>query len=368
MEFNTKKPPIIFNQQRSYKRSLNLHISLLVVSLFAMFSSAFINVPEDSFWVPIQMFDAFLMLLVGAGTAVIIELVYSIGEGTSHEFAEYRRLINPISTGLLIALLLPASTPIYVLILAVAVGTYIGKIVYGGFGFYIFNPALVGVLFATISFKSQITYGDTPLVLLKKAIEGGTFNINLTELLVGNYEAVAIGSTSAIVLLVVFLYLCINRVVDLKISGTFLGSILIISGLVGWINFGVSGGAMLNYVIVNMFTGLTLFGAVFLVSESVSSPTSRETKMIYAVVVAILTMMVRILGAEIEGVIFAVLFGNMITPFLNRTVKRSNKKIFIRTAVILFLVVVFTGFVIGFILQGRLVDIFNAVTMIGGMF
>jgi electron transport complex protein RnfD len=365
MEFITKKPPIKSNQGRSYKKQLTLHFSLIIVSLAAIFTRALIPVVEGSTWGPDNMFKAFLMLIVGAGVSVLIELLYSLTEGKAQEFSKYSRLVNPINTGLIIALLLPTSTPIYVLVLAVAVGVYAGKIVFGGYGYYIFNPALVGVLFANISFETQITYGNTPLLQLKDSLSGGAANFNMFNLLFGNYASVAIGSTAAVLLILAFLYLLINKVVDLRSSGTFVLSIVLISLGIGFVNFGFNG--MISYMLVNLLTGLTLFGAVFLVSESVSSPTSRETKIIYAVVIAVLTMAVRVLGTNPEGIIFAVLFGNMITPFLNRTVKRSNKKTFITTGLISLAVVIFTGLVLGFILQGRLIEIYDLTTLIGGI-
>ena len=366
MEFTTIKPPIKSSQGRSYKRQLTLHISLIIVSLAAIFTRALIPViGEGASWGPEEMFKTFLMLAVGAGASILIELLYSITEGKSHEFSKYKRLVDPINTGLIIALLLPSSTPIYVLLLAVVVGVYAGKIVFGGYGYYIFNPALVGVLFAQISFDTQIIFGDTPLLQLKDALSG-SFTFNLQNLLVGNYDAVAIGSTSAIVLIGLFIYLLINKVVDLRSSGVFILSVVLISLGIGFVNYG--GVGMVNYTLVNLLTGLTLFGAVFLVSETISSPTSREAKIIYGVVVAVLTMAVRVLGSNPEGVIFAILFGNMITPFLNRTVKRSNKSTFIKTGVISLVVVLLVGLVLGFILQGRLLEIFQPVaTMIGGI-
>jgi len=365
MEFTTKKPPIKSNQGRSYKNQLTLHFSLVVVSLAAIFTRALIPVLEDSTWGPDQMFKTFLMLAVGAGVSVLIELLYALTEGKSHEFSKYSRLVNPINTGLIIALLLPTSTPIYVLILAVLVGVYAGKIVFGGYGYYIFNPALVGVLFANISFETQIIYGATPLLQLKESLSGGAANFEVFNLLFGNYDSVAIGSTAAVLLILVFIYLLINKVVDLRSSGTFILGVVIISLGIGFVNFGFNG--MMSYMLVNLLTGLTLFGAVFLVSETVSSPTSRETKIIYAVVIAVLTMAVRVLGTNPEGIIFAVLFGNMITPFLNRTVKRSNKRTFIITASVSLAVVIFTGLILGFILQGRLIEIYDVATLIGGI-
>lgn len=366
MEFTTKKPPIKNNQQRSYKRSLNLHISLIIISIVAVLTRAFMAVPEGSTWVPDQMFKTLLMLLIGAAVSVIIEMLYAVQEGTSSEFAEYRRLVDPINTGLLIALLLPTSTPIYVLILAVFIGVFVGKLVFGGYGYYIFNPALVGVLFANISFKSYLVYGDTPLVQLKQVIQGlsTSTNFSFSDLLIGNYDAVAIGSTSVLVLLGLLVYLLVTKVIDIKISGVFIGSILLISLIVGYINFA----NMWNYMLINVATGLTMFAAVFLVSESVSSPTSKEAKLIYAVIVAVMTMLVRVVGDAIEGVVFAILLGNMITPYLNRTVTRSNKATLIKTSIVLLLIVIFTGAALGFILQGRLIEANAAIVLFGGAF
>ena len=365
MKFITKKPPIVRNSQRTYKRSINLHFALIIVAIVAVVLKAYTKVPETATYTALdQSFKVFLMLAVGAFVSVIIELFYSLSEGTTKKFDSYKGFVDPINTGLIIALLLPTVTPIYVLILAVIVGVYAGKLVFGGYGYYIFNPALVGVIFANISFNSQLAVLDTPLMLLKRALNGETFNItNMFEMFVGNYEALAIGTTSVVLLVIVFIYLLITRVIDIRISGTFLLTVLVMSFGIGFINFYVDGNmtGVINYTVINMIAGFTLFAAVFLVSESVSSPTSRETKMIYAVVVAVLMMLVRVLGNNAEGIVFAILFGNMITPFINRTVKRSDRKALIKTSLILVFSVLFITVFLGFILQGKLIDIFASI-------
>ena len=368
MEFTSKKPPIVSNQGRSYKRQLTLHISLLIVSLTAIVTRALIPVAEGESWNPDVLFKSFLMLAVGAFVSVIIEIFYALTEGKAQEFGEYQRWVDPLNTGLLIALLLPVSTPIYVLVLAVLVGVYAGKIVFGGYGFYIFNPVLVGVLFALISFENQITFGDTPLLQLSAALEGGSANFQLIDLFIGNYEAVAIGSTAAIVLILIMAYLFMNKVIDVKSSGVFVLSVILISFGIGFVMYGFNIGSILTYILVNFLTGLTLFATIFLISETVSSPTSREAKMIYAVVAAVLTMLVRVLGKAPEGVVFAILFGNMITPFLNRTVTRSNNKTLAWTSGILLAIVLLTGFIIGFMLQGRIIDANAVASLLGGIF
>lgn len=373
MKFITKKPPIVRNSQRTYKRSFNLHFALIITAIAAVILKAYTAVPEFgvdevAYTALDQSFKVFLMLAVGAFTSVIIEMFYSLSEGTTAKFDSYKGFVDPINTGLIIALLLPTVTPLYVLIISVIVGVYAGKLVFGGYGYYIFNPALVGVLFANISFASQLTVGETPLKLLKAALNGGTFNItNMQELFIGNYDALAVGTTSVVLLAVLFIYLLVTRVIDIRISGTFLLSVLIMSLGIGFINFYIDGNmsGVINYTLVNMITGFTMFAAVFLISETVSSPTSRETKMIYAVVVAVLMMLVRVLGYEAEGIVFAILFGNMITPFINRTVKRSDNKTFLKTGLILLGTVLFIAVFIGFILQYNLTEIFISA---GGVF
>jgi len=362
MNFITKKAPIVNNSQRSFKRSFTLHFSLIVTSIVTVVLKALSNLDN-----PGELaVRAFFMILIGALVSVIVEVVYAYSEKDITKFKDYKGYVNPINTGILIALLLPSVTPIYVLILAVFVGVYAGKLVFGGYGFYIFNPVLVGVLFAQLSFGAQLAVFDTPLQLLKEALNGATVNFNVLDLFVGNYEAVAIGSTSVILLSIIFIYLLVSKVIDFRISGTFLISVLIISFGIGFINYYVSGdfSGVFDYVLVNMITGLTFFGAVFLISETVSSPTSRETKIVYAVVIAVLMMTVRVLGDNTEGLIFAILFGNMITPFINRTVQRSNKKTLIKTLVISFVFVLFTSIALGMILQGKVEEVY---ALVGGV-
>jgi len=358
MEFTMKKPPIVQNSESSLKRSFNLHIALIIVSVGAILLKAFTAVPEDATYTALdQAFKVFLMLAIGVGVSMIIELFYALSEGSTKKFESYEGFVDPINSGLLIALLLPTITPIYVLVLATVVGVYVGKLVFGGYGYYIFNPALVGVLFANVSFGSRLYVAGTPLELLKQSMSGSTYTFdNVLELFIGNYEAIAVGSTAAILLIFVMIYLMVTKVIDYRTVLAYLLTVGVISFIIGWVN-----GFLIDYFIVNMISGFTLFGAAFLVAEPVSSPTSRETKYIYAVVIGVMMMLVRVLGNEAEGLVFAVLLGNMITPFLNRTVKRSNKKGLIKTISICSVAVLLMGFVLGFLLQDRLIEAFASI-------
>lgn len=371
MKFTSKKPPIVSSKANSFTRQIHLHIALLIVSLSAIIVSGNYNLTDEITYNLDQSFAVFGMLVVAAIVAIAVELFYALSEGDTTKFNSYRAFISPINTGLLIGLLLPITTPVYVLVLAVIVGTYVGKIVFGGRGYYIFNPALVGVLFATVSFGTQMGFAEgvvTPLEALKDIFtDGSQFTIELKQLLIGNFAEISLGSTSIIALAIVLIYLLITKVIDFRLSGTFLVTVLVISSGIGIILWGTTPAA-LAYVIANTLTGLTLFGAVFLVSESVSTPTSRETKLIFAVTVAILMMLFRTLSENTEGLVYAVLFGNMITPFINRTVKRSTTKSLTITSVVLILVVLVVTVFIGFVLQGNLAELYQTTeAMIGGI-
>ena len=379
MKFVTKKPPIVTNGEHTYKRSLNLHIALIIAALAAIILNGFYTYPTVEGEVALfttgleQSFKVFSMIAIASVIAVIIELFYALFEGDTTKFNSYKGFVDPINTGILIALLLPINTPIFVLALSVFVGVYVGKLVFGGFGFYIFNPALVGALFAFSAFGSGHLASAlvTPLESLKLAITtNASFELSsIWDLLIGNYQSISIGSTSVIVLALLFAYLCVTKVVDLRISGTYLLTVLVMSLGIGFILFGFEENMALSYVVVNMITGLAVFGAVFFVSETVSTPTSRETKIIYAVTVAILMMVFRTLSDNVEGLIYAVLFGNMITPFLNRTVKHSNKKALLKTLIGITIAVIGVTLIIGFMLQGQLKEAYQSTLaiMFGGI-
>ncbi|MFK5883177.1 MAG: RnfABCDGE type electron transport complex subunit D [Candidatus Izemoplasma sp.] len=355
MEFKTKKAPIIRNHSRSYKRSLTLHFALILVTVVSLFIQTRIHTLEDSF-------NAILIIVVAVLLSVVFEVFYALSDKNLQKFESYQAFVSPINIALVVALLLPYSTPIYVVALAIFIAIYPAKLIYGGDGYYIFNPALVGVLFVQISFESVLTLVGTPLMLLKETMEGATHTFDILELFTGEYVGLGLGTTSVILLSMAFIYLVVTKVIDLKISGTFLISMFVLTLIIGYFN-----GYWLDYVLINMITGFTIFGATFLISETVSSPTSRETKIIYASIVALMTVMVRVLGGQVEGIVFAVLFGNLLTPYLNRTVKRSNKKTLIKTLVFVTVLIVGSGIALGYISMNNIEDALESVNRFGVM-
>jgi len=293
--------------------------------------------------------------LVAVAVSLIVEVLFKLSKKESYD--SWIKFIkdcyckeNILMIPLLSVLLLPLHTPLYLIVVAVIMSVWIGKLVFGGYGFSIFNPGVVGVLFVQLSFKAQLAFpadmdGNYPLQLLKTA----TQNMNIARLhpydalLFNGGYGMSVGTASIGLLILLFIVLSIIKAIDWRVAITYVLTVFGITAFMGG----------LVYAQEHVLSGLVIFGAVFLVSENVTSPTSRETKLLYAVIVGLITVMVRTIGSNVEGVLFAVLVGNMFTPYLNRTVKQSNIRGLLKVAVFAIIVIVAAGFALNAIIEAR---------------
>lgn len=285
---------------------------------------------------------AFLIIVVSYVAGGLTELIFSalrkveISEGF-------------LVTGILFALSVPAHLPLWMVALGVIVGVALGKEIFGGTGFNIFNPALVGRAFLLLSFPrymipnaeipwyepfwpkdlTQIFGGfahwtpdavtaATPLVRMKF----DHVETPIWQLLVGNHAG-SMGETSAILLLLGGLFLIITRVIDWRISIVMIGTVGILQGLLG-IMFSER---FVGGPIFHMLSGGLLFAAFLNATDPVTSPMTRRGKLIFGLSLGALTVLIRALTGYAEGVTFAVLIGNMFTPLLDRfTVPKRGRR------------------------------------------
>ena len=227
-------------------------------------------------------------------------------------------------TGLILALSLPWSAPIYVSVIGSFVAVSLGKMVFGGLGMNLFNPAMVGRAFVMLSFASALgasayVYPEatlpaltqaTPLTIAKTAASSADMP-NLWLLFVGNANG-SLGETSSIAILFGGIYLLIRRTAAWQIpAGVILGAV-VLAGL-----FQLAGIAQLN-VLQHLFAGSLLFGAFFIATDPVSSPITPKGRWIFGVGVGVLIVILRQFSSYPEGVMFAVLLMNAMTPLINR--------------------------------------------------
>jgi electron transport complex protein RnfD len=225
-------------------------------------------------------------------------------------------------TGIIIALSLPGTAPWYVGVIASVVAISIGKIIFGGLGMNIFNPAMVGRAFVMISFASVMgasayeIAGDavnaisqaTPLSIFKQT----GITTPLSDLFWGTTNG-SLGETSAIACIIGGLYLCIRKTASWEIPFSILSMILFLSALAD-----ISGPCSGYLVLHHLLGGAALFGAFFIATDPVTSPLTRKGKLIFGAGIGALIMLLRLFSGYPEGVMFAVLLMNSLTPLINR--------------------------------------------------
>lgn len=302
-------------------------------------------------------------LLINAAVAVVAgaltEVLFARSWGRLKSLKELYFKENLLIIPLTVVLLLPLHAPIYVVAVSTIVATWIGKLVYGGFGYGIFNASIVGVVFSHISFKSQLALPEGltyPIQMLSEA--SAVQNIALISqqslFFGGEYYTFGAGAVSGLVLVIIMVVLGALRVIDHRLSAVYLVTVFGISYIIG--------GSY--YAMEHVLSGLVLFAATFLVTDPITSPTSRETKIVFAALVGLLTVMIRVLGSNIEGVLYAVLLGNILTPFINRTARYSRMSSFVKALIFLVLVIVLGGLVIGMANAPAAVELVNTGVMI----
>ena len=236
-------------------------------------------------------------------------------------------------TGLLLAFNVPANLPVWMVIVGSVVAIGIGKMSFGGLGKNPFNPALVGRVFMLVSFPTAMTTwpqaqpifrdgffadavtGPTPLGLLKESGAQSLDQMQFVDMVLGNRGG-AFGEVCTIALLIGALYLIVRKVIDIWTPLVILLTVFVFTGICHLINPTVYIAPWYHLV----YGGLIL-GAFFMATDMVTSPMTIRGKMLFAFGVGVITVVIRLWGAYPEGVSFAILIMNALTPLINRLYK-----------------------------------------------
>ena len=245
------------------------------------------------------------------------------------------RDLSAVVTGVILAFCLPPEFPFYFAFLGGAVSTGIGKMVFGGLGGNIFNPAMVGRTFLTACFGTMMTTWTepgtmqrigieavtqaTPLGLAKEILKAGGDPAKIQELaaltpdlFLGNIGG-SLGETSAVAILLGGIWLLLRRTITWHIpAGVLVGALAF--AVPAWL---ISPGSVVNPVI-HLLCGAMLFGAFIIATDPVTCPLAAKGRFIFGLGVGLLTMLIRIVGGYPEGFMYAILLMNAISPFLDR--------------------------------------------------
>lgn len=231
-------------------------------------------------------------------------------------------------TGVILALSMPATAPWYASVIASVVAIGLGKIIFGGLGMNIFNPAMVGRAFVMISFAGVMgaaayEQGGGLVDVMSQATPMNAFKqaglmMPVSDLFIG-WTNGSLGETSALASMLGGLYLCLRRTASWEIPAGMISTALVFAGIAD-----LAGGFGGRLVLHHLFGGALIFGAFFIATDPVTSPLNPKGKFIFGAGIGGLVMLLRIFSGYPEGVMFAVLLMNALTPLINRwTIPRT---------------------------------------------
>ena len=253
------------------------------------------------------------LLVVGVtvASAVIFELLFNL-------IAKKKQTVGDLSavvTGLLLALNLPANIPLWQCVVGALFAIVVVKCIFGGLGSNLVNPAITSRVFMLVAFGSMTkaafptgvdaTSSATPLATEETE--------SLVDLFLGNHGG-AIGEVCALALLVGGIFLLASRVITWHIPVTFIGTVFVASFFME--------GMSLTAALAAILSGGLLIGAIFMATDYVTSPATPWGKIIFGIGCGLFTFLIRYFTNYPEGVSFAILLMNIITPFISNWTRR----------------------------------------------
>lgn len=267
--------------------------------------------------------SAFGIALFGPYVAAVIAVCIVAAVLSEYLFCKIAKQPNTISnlsavvTGLLLALNLPPTFPLWMAAIGSAFAIIVVKQMFGGIGQNFANPAITARIMLTVSFPEAMTAWREPFAWLNKTadtvttatpLSGGDFTP--MRLILGQHGG-CIGETCAIAIIIGGIYLLIRKVINPIIPFTYIATVGILAVAFGENPF------------IWIFTGGLLIGAFFMATDYVTSPTTRKGQLVFALGCGIITALIRKFGSYPEGVSFSILLMNILVPHINSLTKNK---------------------------------------------
>ena len=298
------------------------------------------SISKNMYGVLIALIPAFLVSLYCFGLGALIVTATSVLACVIFEYLIQRFLMkkeptlcdgSAILTGVLLAFNVPSNLPIWLILIGALAAIGIGKMSFGGLGNNIFNPALVGRVFLLISFPAQMTTWPVPDVfpmtytdaetgatILSSLHEGGAPLPAMVDMLLGRIGG-SLGDITAIALLLGFAFMLWKKIITWHIPVSILATVFVFTGILYLVNPTV-------YVnpFIHLLSGGLLLGSIFMATDYVTSPMSKNGMIVYGIGIGLLTAVIRIFGSYPEGMSFAILIMNAFTPLINSYIKPKH--------------------------------------------
>ncbi|MFR5717493.1 MAG: RnfABCDGE type electron transport complex subunit D [Anaerotignum faecicola] len=257
---------------------------------------------------------ALILIVAAIISAVFFEWLY---EKITKKLVTINDL-SAVVTGLLLAMNLPASAPVWVAIVGSAFAIIFAKQLFGGLGQNFINPALAGRAFLLASYPTEMTTWVVPNGLAADAatyatplaqLKNGALDASLKQLVIGQVGG-TIGETCAIALIIGGIYLLYKHVISWKIPVIYIATVFIL--------FAVIGRHGMRMPLQEIFAGGVMLGGIFMATDYASSPVTPKGQVIFAVGAGLLTYLIRTFGGYPEGVSYSILIMNCCVPLIER--------------------------------------------------
>ena len=293
--YNVSSSPHIRDRITSSNIMLMVVIALLPATFFGIW-----NFRKEGAW---------LLVIVTVAAAVLSEYIW---EKLMHKPVTIGDF-SAVVTGLLLALNLPPTLPLWMGALGSVFAIIVVKQLFGGLGQNFMNPALAARCFLLICFAGRMTYfvydgvtGPTPLAKLKAGEA-----VNTMDMLIGNTRG-TIGETSVIAIMIGAMFLLLMGVIELDIPASYLVSFVAFIVIFGGHGFDP------QYITAHLCGGGLMLGVWFMATDYVTSPITSSGKIIYGVCMGLLTGLFRIFGGSAEGVSYAIIISNLLVPLIEK--------------------------------------------------
>lgn len=340
-QFKVRKGNYIKSPDSTKKMMDYVLIALLPIIIFSFYKNGIMPLIKGTGNI-LELFKPLLYVIIPVLVSLFTEYIFYILKKEKKDIKFLIRESFAILPGIFLGLIIPINTPIWLLIVAAFIASF-SKMIFGGLGKNPLNPALVGGLFIIIFASSYIgAQGGYLNSYEVDAISGATPLANLSALsYAGSYEEVvvpygslwsfffgnipgAIGETSAVLCIMAFVYLLANKVIKWRIPVCYVLSVFVMSALIGFSN-----NMGIWYPVFCILSGSVLFGAVFMVTDPVTSPITKHGQILGGIILGILTIGIRYLTNYPEGVLISILIFNVLTIFINKlSIKFESSKLY----------------------------------------
>ncbi len=245
---------------------------------------------------------ALAVLVTTIATAVAAEALWNLALHKKQTIGDF----SAVLTGLLLGMNLSSETPLWIAAIGSVVAIVVVKQMFGGLGFNFANPAMTARIVLLVSFAGQMSQYVSPIDAVSSATPLARETTFTAKQLFFGMHGGAIGETSSFLLIIGGLYLMLRRVIKPIIPVAFIGTVAVCSLIAG------------QNLALSIFGGGLMLGAIFMATDYVTTPTTNLGKLIFGIGCGLITFVIRQFGSLPEGVSYAILLMNILTPHINR--------------------------------------------------